>query len=895
MQIEHHTLHVTTSTQPVGAHNKLHADILAFIASNPKPADAPDQWVICKLFDAFGSATWWLTEYDAGDRIGFGYVTGLQFDEWGSVSIDELAELHAGLSGMPGTAPRVEVDLHFRPTTKDEAVTKYHQNQDQTPDLPEVEFESEPLAVPSVLSLSEFVKAFGSGLLDAVRRQNPPVYSGLPDARREAVMDSLTRAPFPAQREVVQAVSALLFDEDEPAGIINAEMGTGKTMMAIAAAAVAHAEGYRRSLVICPPHLVYKWRREIKQTVPHARVWVLNGPDTLRKLLQLREMREAPLHPEFFVMGRVRMRMGYHWKPAFNLKRILVSEEDGESTVPQGAKVAVCPHCHTWITDGDDSPLTPTQAEYHLAKERRFCPQCRGALWTLTRPQASAKSRDEMVLSAMQQLPTIGAKTAQRLLATFGATMLGDMLEDNVYEFINLMDEDGDLFFSDRQATRMERAMANSEFSFGQGGYQPTEFIKRYLPQGYFGLLIVDEGHEFKNEGSAQGQAFGVLARKCSKTLLLTGTLMGGYADDLFYLLWRLQPKAMMEDGFGYSRRGSLGPASMGFLRAHGVIKDIYKTRDDEAKSHRTARGRQTVHRATKGPGFGPNGIMRYVVPITAFLKLKQIGGNVLPPYEEHFEGVAMTPVQLEWYRKLEEALKEALKQALRAGDHSLLGVVLNALLAWPDCAFRAEHVVHPHHRNRVLAHVPALFEGSESMPKERMLIERVKAEKTRGRRVLVYTVYTGTRDTTARLKALLAAEGLKVATLSASVAAEKREDWVADQVDRGIDVLVTNPELVKTGLDLLEFPTIVFLQSGYNVYTLQQAARRSWRIGQKQPVDVVFLGYQGTAQMACLELMAKKIAVAQSTSGDMPESGLDVLNQSGDSIEVALARQLVG
>ena len=59
-----------------------------------------------------------------------------------------------------------------------------------------------------------------------------------------------------------------------------------------------------------------------------------------------------------------------------------------------------------------------------------------------------------------------------------------------------------------------------------------------------------------------------------------------------------------------------------------------------------------------------------------------------------------------------------------------------------------------------------------------------------------------------------------------------------------GIDVLITNPELVKTGLDLLEFPTIVFLQSGYNVYSLQQAARRSWRIGQKQPVRVIYLGY---------------------------------------------------
>lgn len=36
---------------------------------------------------------------------------------------------------------------------------------------------------------------------------------------------------------------------------------------------------------------------------------------------------------------------------------------------------------------------------------------------------------------------------------------------------------------------------------------------------------------------------------------------------------------------------------------------------------------------------------------------------------------------------------------------------------------------------------------------------------------------------------------------------------------------------------------------------------------------------------------MSKAIAVAQSTSGDMPDTGLDVLNQEGDSIEVTLAR----
>ena len=54
------------------------------------------------------------------------------------------------------------------------------------------------------------------------------------------------------------------------------------------------------------------------------------------------------------------------------------------------------------------------------------------------------------------------------------------------------------------------------EFGFGEGGYQPSEFIKRYLPQGTFDLLIADEAHEYKNGGSAQGQAMGVLAAKGS-------------------------------------------------------------------------------------------------------------------------------------------------------------------------------------------------------------------------------------------------------------------------------------------------------------------------------------------------------------------------------------------
>ncbi len=42
-----------------------------------------DPKVICKLFDPCGSASWFLLEYDPVERIAFGYVVGLQEDEYG--------------------------------------------------------------------------------------------------------------------------------------------------------------------------------------------------------------------------------------------------------------------------------------------------------------------------------------------------------------------------------------------------------------------------------------------------------------------------------------------------------------------------------------------------------------------------------------------------------------------------------------------------------------------------------------------------------------------------------------------------------------------------------------------------------------------------------------------
>ena len=141
---------------------------------------------------------------------------------------------------------------------------------------------------------------------------------------------------------------------------------------------------------------------------------------------------------------------------------------------------------------------------------------------------------------------------------------------------------------------------------------------------------------------------------------------------------------------------------------------------------------------------------------------------------------------------------------------------------------------------------------------KERRLIEEIKKELAEGRRCQVFAVYTQKHDVTARIQRILSDEGIRTAVLRASVDTSKREAWYARQIKDGVQVVICHPKLVETGLDLLDFPTILFYESGYSLHTLRQASRRSWRIGQRRPVRVKFLCYEGTMQTSCLRLMGK-------------------------------------
>jgi hypothetical protein len=176
---------------------------------------------------------------------------------------------------------------------------------------------------------------------------------------------------------------------------------------------------------------------------------------------------------------------------------------------------------------------------------------------------------------------------------------------------------------------------------------------------------------------------------------------------------------------------------------------------------------------------------------------------------------------------------------------------------------------------------------------KERALIADVKEELRQGRRCQVYATYTGEKDVTLRLEAVLRQEGIRVAILRSSVATDKREDWYERQLKAGVQVVICHPKLVETGLDLLAFPTLYFYETGYSLHTLRQASRRSWRIGQRFPVRVKFVTYSGTMQETCLRLMGKKMLVALMMEGKFSGEGLQALDTDEDLMS-AMARELV-
>jgi len=407
------------------------------------------------------------------------------------------------------------------------------------------------------------------------------------------------------------------------------------------------------------------------------------------------------------------------------------------------------------------------------------------------------------------------------------------------------------------------------DLSRGPRRYAKAEFIKRYL-RGVFDLFIADEVHELKGHHTAQGIAMGAIASACRHCLALTGTLMGGYASNLLAIFWRLFPEKMTGQGFSFHQPRE-------FLNTYGTLERIIEL-DREG-------GRRRVFRVFERPGVSPTILTDFLLDRSVFISLEDVT-DALPPFTEEIRWVEMDPEMAAIYHDLKSALTRRVRKALDERDRTAAGTYVHTLLGWPDEAFRGEDVGS--------VQVPAL--QRDLLPKEQELIDIVREEKRKGRRVLVYVEHSGTRDIIPRLLEVLQKHGFSAVALRAgTTSTENREAWIERTLKaRDPDALICNVNLVKTGLDLVQFPTVVFYQTGYSAYTIRQASRRSWRITQQQPVRVHYLIYKDTLQEEALALVASKMEVALTLEGNLSDRGLVALAETSTSDVLELARRLV-
>lgn len=414
----------------------------------------------------------------------------------------------------------------------------------------------------------------------------------------------------------------------------------------------------------------------------------------------------------------------------------------------------------------------------------------------------------------------------------------------------------------------------------GPRRFAKAEYIKRYLPKGIFDLCIADEVHEYKGGDTAQGQALACLTASARQTIALTGTLMGGYATNLFYLFWRMFPE-LMADKAPYG-------AEKTFAGKYGVLEFLRKERlRDNAQS---LGGQKSKELVKEKPGVSPLLLPDFLLENAVFLRLGDVSDK-LPSYTEEIVGVQMLAEQEEAYAGLEDDLREECSKAVARGDLSLLGALINSLLGYPDGCRRGETVRHPR-TGEFIAGAPAI--ETDLLPKEEKLLELVQSEVAQGRKCMICLEHTGRRDLIPTLVERLEKIGISPLVLRAdNPPVAKRESYIKSLACYH-DVMIANTNLIKTGLDLIEFPTLIFFQTGYSVYTLRQASRRSWRIGQTKPVKVYYLSYLNTMQEKALALIASKLETALAVEGELSDKGLAAIAESGSSMIIELARALI-
>jgi hypothetical protein len=341
-------------------------------------------------------------------------------------------------------------------------------------------------------------------------------------------------------------------------------------------------------------------------------------------------------------------------------------------------------------------------------------------------------------------------------------------------------------------------------------------------------------------------------------------------ASSIYYLLWRALPQFRAVWGWSDVQR---------FINQYGLFEKI--TRTYRNRNSTSASGYENfTERKSERPGIHP-AMIALLLPSTVFFGIRDLD-VILPPYAEH---TLFTPRPDEFQaveRYLDAAKSDAVARMMD-GDYHLLAQWSWANLGAWDVASVGDAI-----DGHTLSPIAC---PREMWLKEEALLRLVAQEKQAGRKVLCFVGQINRRDPTGRLCGLLERYGMHGAVMRADE--KHRVEFIRRALGRGadcgsipearragVDVVFTSAQLVKEGIDLLELPTLVWFTAEYNIYVVQQANRRSWRIGQTEPVHVYYLAYDRTPQAYAMHRIAKKLAAAQTLQGDVRQGLAAILGE---------------
>jgi len=685
-----------------------------------------------------------------------------------------------------------------------------------------------------VNNVTGYLNTFGVTVAERIRHQFEPLFDPAAEplspeilAINDYIREHAGYPLYDAQLAVAESVKRQL--KKDKCAFIVAECGSGKTKIGSTAMAAAFEGMKTFNVILCPSHVAKKWVRELAETLPETVGFIVRSPTELDKLFALYESGDKSVYA---IISKEMARDGYMKRPS-----VIWNERQ---------KSFLCPNCLQPIEisvteDGAAYYEKATQFLFRTeTRKNHKCLCCGAPLWTAVNP---GEMCDWVKIGGYGWVYRYRAEEH-----------MGKVKNEAIWE-------------------KLKEIRDNPEQSFVPVGacrrYPLSSYIKRKYKGKIDGALF-DELHQYNNN-SGQGDAMGEIFSAAKKVIGMTATLINGYSSGIFHLLYRTMPTRMLADGKAYN-------APNDFNSEYGVVESRYEETDADYASNR--RSAISNRKTRQLPGVSPLVYSRFLLEKTAFLSLSDMG-KALPDYEEIPVALDMAPTVKKEYERVKKQLVDVLRGDRRVAQ-KILSTYLNLLTVYPDQPYDQPPVLHPETGSPI---AEPMDTGSfdELGEKEKTVLDIVQRKVSAGEKVLVYTSWVRI-DAQKKLHKLLTEYGCHTEIMSEKIKPDAREEWVQKRLAAGMQVLIVNPSLVETGLDLNAFTTLIFASMGYKLFTLRQASRRSWRINQTAPkVEVYMLYYKETMQQKAMKLMASKLAVAGIIEGSFSEEGLAAMSDVQD------------